>query len=485
MEITPPPVDLAAVAPLVVLVVFASVLLLLELVLRRPSGGLLAVIALIGLAGALAATLSLWNTSGSAFGGTLITDNLFVFFAALALVATGLTVVISIDHAAPRQGGGEYYALLLFAAAGAVLLASANDLLLVLLGLETLSLSLYALTGYMRGRSVSLEAAMKYFLMGAFSFAFLVYGSALIYGVTGYTNLTGISASVRSVQDPAVWMLVGGMGLLLVGLCFKLSLVPFHMWTPDVYEGAPSPVTGFMSVVTKAAVLAAFLRILLGALPALQVEWAAILWALAILTMVLGNAAAVTQSNIKRMLAYSSIANIGYMLLGIIPGSGLALGSLLFYLLAYIFMNLGAFAVVVAVGRNSEEETRLEHYAGLATRNPLLAAAMVVFMLSLAGVPPTSGFMAKLLVFGAAVQSGYVDLVVIGVLTSAIGVFYYLRVVALMYMRPPMHQVLPVRVTWPLGLVLALTAAVTILVGVLPYFPTELARQALAQVGIP
>jgi len=361
------------------------------------------------------------------------------------------------------------------------LVVSSADLIVLFLGLEVLSLALYILAGFIRGWTPGQESALKYFILGSFSLGFLVYGTALVYGATGTTSFAKLSQQLANAAILDSPVLLVGVGLLLVGFAFKLAFVPFHMWKPDVYEGAPTAVTAFMAVGTKAAIFAALVRLLATALPALQPQWGVILWALAMLTMVVGNIAAIAQSNIKRMLAYSSIAHAGYVLVAVVASNAAGWMGAVFYLAAYTFMNLGAFAVVAAWGEGAEKNLDLGDYAGLAARKPLLAAAMATFMLALAGVPPTAGFMAKLYVFSAAVQGGLIDLALVGVLTSAIAAYYYLRVIVIMYMREPVGEAagaLPA----PWGLVLLITALATWLMGLFPAPVVGLAQGLLAQV---
>ena len=472
---TYPTVDLSVVAPIAAVALTAMLLMILSLFVPRERSSVLAGVSLLGLALALAADFAVWGTPRDSFGGAIVADGLFVLFGAVAIVVAGLTVLLSSSYLA-REGlvPGEYYALVLFSTVGSLILVAARDLIVVLLGLEVLSLSLYVLAGYARGRLASEEAALKYFLLGAFSFGFLVYGSALVYGATGSTGFARIAAAVA--KTGATPLLLVGVGLLLVGFAFKLSFVPFHMWTPDVYEGAPTAVTAFMSVGTKAAVFGALLRLITEALPAVRPGWASVLWALALLTMILGNVAAITQRNVKRMLAYSSIAQAGYILVALVAADRLGVSGVLFYVAAYAFMSLGAFAVVVAVSRKGDRRVEVSDYAGLGSSNPLLAAAMTLFMLSLAGVPPTAGFLAKLYVFTAAIQAGYADLAVVGALTSAVATFYYLWVVVQMYMRPPSAELKlqPIRVPASLVAMLAVAAFFTLQLGILPSVLTRI-----------
>ena len=483
----PSMLDFATLGPAIALAITGLIVLLLGLYLTGEKSGWLVVVGLAGVVVSLILSLGQWNSSLSGFEGMVVADSLAAFFTTVALIVTALTLLLSANFVVREQfGAGEYYALVLFTATGMVVLANATDLIVFIIGLEILSIALYVLAGFAKSRATSLEAAMKYFLLGAFALGFVVYGSALICGATGTTQFAEIAAAIAG-QNANTPLLLVGVGLLIVGFGFKLSFVPFHMWTPDVYEGAPSSVTGFMAVGTKAAVFGGLLRVLTEAFPALSVEWSAVFWALAIVTMLLGNVSALTQTNVKRMLAYSSIGQAGYILVAVAslayaPQAGR--DAVMFYVLAYTFMTIGAFAVVVALSGAGDQRTNIDDLDGLGRRNPLLAAAMAIFMLSLAGIPPTAGFMAKLYVFNAAVQAGYLDLAVIGVLTSAIATYYYLRVIVAMYMRGAEGEqpVLPVSVPVPLIALVAITILVTIQLGIFPVLPGDMGSSPLALV---
>jgi NADH-quinone oxidoreductase subunit N len=380
---------------------------------------------------------------------------------------------------------GEYYALLLLAAAGMMMMGSATDLIVLFLALEIFSLALYILTGLHRNSPRSTEAAMKYFLLGAFASSFFVYGAALIYAATGTTQYTAI-ASMISGGGADMALLYSGIALLLVGFGFKVSLVPFHMWTPDVYQGAPTPVTAFMSVGTKAAAFAAFIRVLLMALPAQQPAWGWALAILAMISMVLGNFAALREKSLKRMLAYSSIAHAGYILTGLVPGTSGGADAALFYLFAYAFMNIGAFAIILAMEKAGEDDALQNRAAGLGERQPLLAFAMAVFMFSLAGVPPLAGFFGKFFIFKAAVDGGWAWLAAFAMLNSVVGAYYYLRVTVAMYFEHPdeAEAVPAAKQRWtPLSVGVGLAVLFTVLIGVLPGMWVGLFESSMALLG--
>jgi NADH-quinone oxidoreductase subunit N len=375
---------------------------------------------------------------------------------------------------------GEYYALLLFSTSGILLMAQAGNLIVVFLGLELLSIPLYILAGFARPQLDSEEAAIKYFLLGAFATGFLVYGIALVYGATGTTDLARLAAVAGTGQNGTLLLL--GAGLLIVGLGFKVAAVPFHMWTPDVYEGAPTPVTGFMSVGAKAAGFAALLRVFLYAFYAVRLDWIPVVAILSALTMILGNVVALSQTNLKRMLAYSSIAHAGYMLMGVAAGNQAGLAAVQFYLLAYAFTNIGAFTVLSALVRREGEDQTFHQYAGVARKHPWLALAMALFMFSLTGVPPTGGFFGKYYLFLAAMDGGLTWLAVVGVLTSVISAFFYLRVIVDMVMREPEREV-PGRIYPAVITTLAVTALGTLVLGMWPGPWLQLAQAGLKIFG--
>lgn len=431
---------------------------------RMPIGPLGA----IGLTGAGIASLLLWDGNATSFG-VVAADN-FGLFVTWVLIVVGLLSLAISGPVVEREGlpAGEYYALMLFALAGMMLMAMASDLLVIFLALEVLSLAVYVLTGIRRDSPVAVEAAFKYFLLGAFASAFFLYGIAFTYGVTGSTHLDRIGRLMAAQGGGATPMQLFAVGLLLVGFAFKVSAVPFHMWTPDAYEGAPPAVTGFMSTGVKAAAFAAFVRVFLTAFEPLGSDWAPIIWALAAATMIAGTVVGVAQTSVKRMLAYSSIAHGGYLLVALVADNDVGTGAVLFYLLTYGVTNLGAFGIISVIESRERPNDQIRDYAGLWNDHPALAALMTIFLLSLGGFPPMAGFIAKWYVFSAAVKAGYTWLAIIGVLTSVASVFFYLRVVVMMYMTP---TGLPARVpSVPkiAGAALAVSAILIVYLGILP-----------------
>ena len=466
------PLVFQPVIPELMLVATAIVVLLWDAFRQDERQAPLALASLVGIGAAAAYTVWLWSWvgkpghPGTVLGGMVAADKFAVFIRLVLLGVAAIAVILSyhyLDRA--REARGEYYPLLLFATAGMTLIAAAADLIVVFLALEILSLSLYLMTGFSFRRLASAEASMKYFLLGAFSSAFFLYGVALAYGATGTTNLSGIAGKL-SGEVGGLALALGAAGLLAAGFGFKVAAVPFHMWTPDAYQGAPTCVTAFMSAGTKVAAFGAFLRVFNTAFSPLVWDWRPFVWGVAAATMLVGSILAIAQTDVKRMLAYSSIAHAGFILVGV-TAADKGIESAMFYLVAYATMILGAFAVVMLVSVRGEQNVSLTSYAGLARRSPFLAVAMALFLLSLAGIPPTAGFIAKVAVFSAAIQAGYWPLVLIAVISSVIAAFFYIRVIVLMYMQEPGESV-EVERTSVAQVAVAVPAALTLLFGVLP-----------------
>ncbi len=422
-----------------------------------------------------------------AIGDAIVIDGFAVFFMVVTAIAVILGALVG-DAYLRREDevGPEFHVLMLLSASGGMLMASANDLIVLFLGLEILSIALYVLAGFNGRRQESHEAAMKYFVLGAFSSALLLYGIALIYGATGSTNLPNIAAFLATNVVSGDGLLLAGMALILVGLGFKVAAVPFHTWTPDVYQGAPSPVTGFMAAAAKAAGFAGLLRVFFSTFSALQLDWQPIIGVLAVASLLLGSVVAIVQSDIKRMLAYSSISHAGYVLVGLQAASPRGIAGSLFYILAYTFMVLGSFAIVTVVGRRGDASHDIESYRGLAKNRPTLALAFTVLLMAQAGIPFTSGFLAKFYVIAAAVDSGSYILGVIAMLAAVIAAFFYLRVIVVMYGGPAGDgaeaeaESVPARLPIPRSVATALvvTVAFTIFVGLLPGPVIDFARHA-------
>jgi NADH-quinone oxidoreductase subunit N len=463
-----PPLNFSLILPLLTLTVWACLLLLVDLFVKRK--GITALLAAVGLAGSLGLTISQVGSSGAGFNNMVVLDGFSIFVDALLLVAGLLGVALAYGYLKRMDlERGEYYALLLFSITGMLLMAQAADLIIVFLALEMLSIPLYVLSAFARPRLESEEAGLKYFLLGAFSTGFVVYGIALVFGAVGSTSLSAI-VSAASSGTADVLLLTIGSGLILVGLAFKVAVVPFHMWTPDVYQGAPSAVTAFMAAGAKIAGFAALFRVFALAFPSLASSLTPVIAVLSALTMIVGNLVAIAQTNIKRLLAYSSIAHAGYILMAFVPygqpnivATSVAAG--LFYLVSYVLTNFGAWAVVIALEKSEGKGLEISDYAGLGRKYPALAAAMTVFMLSLTGIPPTLGFVGKFYLFRAAIAGQFYWLAVIGVLTSLISAYYYLRVVVTMYMREGEPEI--ASEPW-LNLTWGLSALLTVIISLVP-----------------
>ncbi|MBI5191389.1 MAG: NADH-quinone oxidoreductase subunit N [Nitrospirae bacterium] len=471
--------NMVSILPEMIVLSLALAVLMFDLALPKDEKRYLAYFSVAGLAIAGYQTMNLAGLQLDTFYGMFVLDGYAIFFKVLFYIAAAIAILISIGYVKGQEmDKGEYYALILFATAGMMVMASGADLISIYLGLELMALSVYILAGFMRGSMKSNEAALKYFLLGAFSSGILLYGIAIIYGVTGTTNLAGIAAFIQSGQysGPALTL---AMILLVAGFGFKVAAVPFHMWVPDVYEGAPTSVTAFMSVGPKAAGFAAFLRVFTTALPGIQPDWTVIIASLAIMSMLIGNVVAISQTNIKRMLAYSSIAHAGYAMVGFVSGGMQGVSSVMMYLFIYMFMNLGAFGMVVMLRKDGVAGEELKDFAGLAKKNRTAALLMMVFMFSLAGIPPTAGFMGKFYVFMAAIDAGFTWLAIIGVMMSAVSAYFYLRVIMYMYMKEPEGEF---ELAAPLSLKLAMAVAVlgVLYIGMAPAGLIDFARISIA-----
>ncbi|MEC4685325.1 MAG: NADH-quinone oxidoreductase subunit N [Nitrospirota bacterium] len=467
--------DISTIWPLlpeIIIAASALLVLLVELVIRKKETvGLLSIISVA------VAAYYIPQSFGKAFGGMFISDGYSAFFKFIFFINLILTVLLSTRYLVIEKANhGEYYALIMFSTLGMMIMASAGDLIVLYLGLELMALSTYVLAGFIRHDIRSNEAALKYFLLGAFSSALLLYGITMIYGLTGTTDISLIGAAVAEsgLNTPLLLSII----FLMVAFGFKVALAPFHMWAPDVYEGAPTSITAFMSVGPKAAGFAAFGRVFLTGFGPLSADWTGILIVLSILTMAVGNIIAIQQSNIKRMLAYSSVAHAGYAVLGIIVGGTEGIAAMMNYLFIYAFMNIGAFAVIIMLRSEGFQGEALEDFKGLARTHPLAAAMMLVFMFSLTGIPPTAGFIGKFYLFKAVIGAGYIWLAVVAVIFSAISAYFYLRVVMYMYMLEPEGEAVTLSLSPSLGLALLITTLVVIFIGIYPSPLLSFARLA-------
>ena len=468
--------DIGAIVPELELAVFGMFILIFDLLVveKRKLG----YFALAGIAASAVFLFRLRSVEFSAYGGALSVDSFAMFFKLIFLVGAALSIAISLKYLdIERENHGEYYALILFATMGMMFMAGAVDLVTLYIGLETMAIATYVLVGFLRSNQRSNEASLKYFLLGAFSSAILLYGMSLLYGISGSTRFVDIAEALsrRSLTDPISLM---AMITLSAGLFFKIAAVPFHQWAPDAYEGAPTSITGFMSVAVKAASFAMMIRIFMVAIFPLQLRWVPIMATVSILTMTVGNIAAITQSNVKRMLAYSSISHAGYILIGLIAGNNTGLTAVGLYLLIYTFTNIGVWAVIVALRRKDVIGEHVDDMAGLYFKHPAAAVLMLIFLLSLAGIPPTAGFIGKYYLFAAAIQTGHNFLAVVAVLNAAVSVYFYFRIVVSMFMRDATERT---GLTFAPGLNMALGVAIifTMLIGIYPDPFIALARQAI------
>jgi len=468
--------DLGAITPELELAVFGMFLLIFDLLIQQKRR--LGYIALAGIASSALFLYRIRDIEFSAYGGALSLDAFSIFFKLIFLIAAALSIAISLRYLdIERENHGEYYALILFSTMGMMFMAGAVDLVTLYIGLETMAIATYVLVGFLRSNQRSNEASMKYFLLGAFSSGILLYGMSLLYGISGSTRFVDIAEALsrRPVTDPISLM---AMITLSAGMFFKIAAVPFHQWTPDAYEGAPTSITAFMSVAVKAASFAMMVRIFMVAIYPLRPQWVSIMAAVSVMTMTVGNIAAITQSNVKRLLAYSSISHAGYILIGFIAGNETGITAVGLYLLIYTFTNIGAWTVIVALRRKDVVGEHIDDMSGLFFKHPAAAVLMLIFLLSLAGIPPTAGFIGKYYLFAAAIETGHNVLAVIAVLNAAVSIYFYLRIVVSMFMRDATERT---GLTSAPGLSFALGIALifTMVIGIYPDPFIALARQAV------
>ena len=484
-EFLPKAVELLRFLPETILTVAGTLLMVIEPLAGQRWSRLYGHISILGLAAAMAGAVAAYGSPGPAFSGMLMADGFAAFFRVL-VIGVGILTVLASYRFLTRENAeaGEYHALILFSVAGQCVMVTASDLIMIFIGLEISSIATYVLAGYLRDDKRANEAALKYFLLGSFATAFLLYGIAWIYGLTASTNLAAIRGVLSSRDMAPSPVLVGfSAALMFVGLGFKVSGAPFQIWAPDVYQGAPTPVTAFMSAGPKAAAFAVFLRIFMTAFEPMGSGWEPLVWLSALLSMTIGNFAALTQSNIKRLLAYSSIAHAGYVLVALAARSETGTAAAMFYLAAYALMNIGAFAVVTHLSGKGERFVHVDDFAGLATRQPLTAALLAIFLLSLIGVPLTGGFFGKFYIFKAALQSNLVWLTVLGLLNSAVAAYYYLRILVVMYMREPSEAAATAEpLSGGMTAALVLPALGTFVLGVFPSMLLDFAGKSAALV---
>jgi NADH-quinone oxidoreductase subunit N len=474
----PQSADYIRILPEIVLSVFGMIVMLLEPLLDEEAGQkILGLVALVGALAGLGATWFMAQAPGLAFWNMVRVDGFSVFFHVLVIAIAAVVILSSYEYmAVQRIRAGEYYALILFGVVGMALMSSAIELVLIFIALEISSISSYVLAGFRRHEAASAESSLKYFLLGSFATAFFLYGVALMFGATGSTNIDQISKTLQ--EGPVPLLAFVAVAFMFVGLGFKVAAAPFHVWTPDVYAGAPAPVVGFMSTAPKAAAFAVLLRVVF-VIDVHAIFW--VIWVSAALSMTLGNVGALVQDNVKRLLAYSSIAHAGYLLVAFAAAPGLGTSAAMFYTAAYAAMNLGAFAVVSHFANAGDRYVTLEDYEGLGRSSPFLAATLTIFLLSLIGIPMTGGFFAKFYVFSAAVKANLIWLTIIGVLNSGVGGYYYLRIIVMMYMRESRKEVPVTPVPFALGLALAACLAATLYLGIFPSQVLQYAQDSARQ----
>jgi NADH-quinone oxidoreductase subunit N len=457
--------------PEIILSVFGTALMVLNPLVRRRGSPFAGNIAIVGLALALFGAIYANMSPGDAFSHMIVVDGYATFFRVL-VISIGIVVVLGSYSFLSREGAesGEFHSLILFSIVGQCILSSANELIMIFIGLEISSIATYILAGYFRDDKRANEAAIKYFLLGSFATAFFLYGISIVYGATGSTNLALIHARFANAQNGIPPVLFGiAAALMFVGLAFKVSAAPFQIWAPDVYQGAPSPVSAFLSAGPKAAAFSVFLRIFLTAFPSISNGWVPLIWISALLSMTIGNFAALRQSNVKRMLAYSSIAHAGYVMVALASHSNIGAAAAMFYLAAYACMNVGAFLVISHIGGKGERHVQISDFNGLGARQPLTAALLTLFLLSLIGVPLTGGFFGKFYIFQAALEANMIWLTVLGLLNSGIAAYYYLRIIGAMYMQEPLETTpMPQPLSASTGLALILPAIGTLVLGIFP-----------------
>lgn len=477
----PQTAELLRFLPEIILTIAGTLLLLMEGFKKDgDSRSLIATLAAVAIGLAMYGTVVAYDNPGLAFSNMLVSDGFAAFFRLVALGVGLLTVLCSSSYLQrERSHSGEFYVLLLFSLAGQCLMAAANELMMVFIGLEVSSIASYILAGYLRDDKRGNESALKYFLLGSFATAFLLYGVAWVYGMTGSTNLLEIRAAMEK-GVPSMTMVSAAAGLMLVGLAFKISAAPFQVWAPDVYQGAPAPVAGFLSAGPKAVAFAVLIRVFQTAFEPIAARWEPVLWVMALLTMMIGNFSALWQSNIKRMLGYSSIAHAGYVLVAVTTHSTTGTAAAMFYLAAYGLMNYGAFAIVTHVAGKGEGKVTLDDLKGLSQKEPAVAALLTVFLLSLIGVPLTAGFFGKFYIFKAAMDSHLVWLTALGLLNSAVAAYYYLRVLVVMYMHDPETTEHVTAIPGGLKLTMWVTAAATLVLGIFPGLVLDFAAKFAA-----
>lgn len=478
-NLVPSASEFLRISPEILLTVAGTLMMTLESMFSRKRT--LGVIAFFALLGAIGLSVAAHGDPGAAFHGMIMVDGFTTFFRILVFATGMLTILMSADYLEKAKAeSAEFYALIVFSIVGQSLMVSSNELIMIFIGLETSSIASYVMAGYLRADRRNSEAALKYFLLGSFATAFLLYGIAWTYGITGATNLSEIRRVLLSGQtaDSAL-LLLAATAMMFVGFAFKVSAAPFQMWAPDVYQGAPAPVSAFLSAGPKAAAFAMFFRVALTAFEPVKASWEPLLWASALATMVIGNFAALRQTNIKRLLAYSSIAHAGYVMVALTAASETGTAAAMFYLAAYAAMNLGAFAIVTHVARRGERYVEVNDMAGLSVRQPLTAALLTVFLLSLIGVPLTGGFFGKFYIFKAALDANLVWLTVLGLLNSAVAAYYYLRVVVVMYMQPPVDEEMALEApSAGIAATMWVAAVATVLLGVIPGFVLDFAGRS-------